>query len=698
MANSNLIKPKQIDASLIDFINQVTSSTIGNNIAQYASTGYQGANVLYITGGNQTVLGPTTFTLSPTVPYSGLLTQTINQQFVLDKVGILQTYLNNFTPTIVYTTGNQAIQGIKTLDSVLINQGISGSNLNFTNSALVPTINLASSPNVNSAINLNFFYNQSLVFTTGDQSIQGNKTYTLPINIPIATGTNQAVQFSQLMNSGAFLQQQIDGMLTASGNNLSGFGGVISFNGQSGNLFSIGRGNVTVTQQGNLTIVSGALPTITGSGTYLIQGAQGAMGLNLNPRGTWTSSITYAYLDLISFSGNAFVSTTGHLSSLSNMPGTGGSLAVAPWAFLLSGGGIPGPIGPQGTGLQGTSGISGPTGAWQFQGTYDPIINYRFNNAIYYNGSTYGFSGALSSGVLPTTGTNWYLIAQSGSQGLQGPSAAIFAWRGGWLSTGNYMSGDAVYYNGSSYTTQVSASGTTPGTGIPWGLFVSGATGPTGNTGGIGPQGIQGVIGSTGAWQYQGAFSFGAGYIFNNAASYSGTTYGYSGVSSIGFSPDTGINWYVIAKSGSIGPQGIQGIIGPIGNFINSGTITGNFTNLSFYFDYPFTGLYLSEAFISQKFTFTGYAIGCVSSGLGPAHLAFGYSGNPLFNLMTGNIYQRDLNNVVTEIAPFNFNSGLFSKVSGNFSVNVPALSRVGISLYSGLSGIKGLTFMVAGF
>jgi hypothetical protein len=87
-----------------------------------------------------------------------------------------------------------------------------------------------------------------------------------------------------------------------------------------------------------------------------------------------------------------------------------------------------------------------------------------------------------------------------------------------------------------------------------------------------------------------------------------------------------------------------------------------------------------------------------VSSGLGPIHLSSGFSGTVLVNQMTGSIYQRTTGNVVSEIAPFSFNSGINSKFSAGFNIPITGLNRIGLSLYSGLSGIRGLTLMVAGF
>src|SRR6266404_2127229 len=178
MPNPNLIKPKQLDQPLfVDFIKQTTSGDISSAIVSYAATGYQGSNVVYASGGAQTVLGQKTFDLPLGVPYSGSNSQTISKLYVSDQVTTLQTKINANALNLLHTSGNESAQGIKTFDSVVINQGITGSRANITSTALVPNVNLIDSPDFRSAINLNYFYNQGILFNTGNQIILDTKQF-----------------------------------------------------------------------------------------------------------------------------------------------------------------------------------------------------------------------------------------------------------------------------------------------------------------------------------------------------------------------------------------------------------------------------------------------------------------------------------------------------------------------------------------
>lgn len=261
MPNNNLIKAKQLDPSVADFIRQITSGNISAAIQSYVPTGYMGPNVLYITGTIQSVSGQKNFALPITIPYSGGTGQTITRQYLSDYVSSsLASQVSALLSGIMHTTGNETIYGTKTFDF------ISGNILGFTGNVYIPTPS-ASSTNRASAVNLDFFYNQGIIFSSGTQMISGNKQFTSPPTmIEDATQSGQAIKFHQLFSTGRWLQMQIDALAMASGSQISGFGGVISFNAQSGNLFAIGRGSVTVTQQGNVTFVSGIGGVRAGTG------------------------------------------------------------------------------------------------------------------------------------------------------------------------------------------------------------------------------------------------------------------------------------------------------------------------------------------------------------------------------------------------------------------------------------------------
>jgi collagen type VII alpha len=543
MPNLNLIKPKQLDPSIVDFVKGITSGDIGSSIGAYVITGWQGPNVLSTTGGIQTVDGQKTFILPINVPYSGNNNQTVSKLYIIDQLAAVQGQILQVVPSgLLHVTGNEAAQGIKTFDSIVINQGITGASSHFTTSniittALVPNVNLASSPDSHSAVNLSFYYGQTPVFTTGFQSISDYKEFlNAPSLLNIATGQTQAIRLSQLVDSGNWLQTQINALVKASGTQISGFGGVLSFNGQSGSIFALGRGTTTVFQQGNITFISGSLPILSGSGTYLLQGEQGLLGPYLVPKGTWNTGISYGYLNFVTLSGNAWAATTGHFSTNTNIPGANN----APWQLLAIG--------------------TGQTGAWQYRGNYNSSTTYIFNNAIGYNGSTYGFSGTSSIGLLAPTGSGWYTIAQSGtmgSQGIQGNVGATGA-TGAWQYRGIYASGtiyrfnDAISYNGGAFGySGTPSSGFLAPTGLGWYTIV--------------PSGSIGPIGSTGAWKFRGNYLGFKTYVFNDAVAYKGSTYGYSGNSSQGAAPDTGLFWDLLAKSGEVGTSGLTGPIGPTG-------------------------------------------------------------------------------------------------------------------------------------
>lgn len=118
---------------------------------------------------------------------------------------------------------------------------------------------------------------------------------------------------------------------------------------------------------------------------------------------------------------------------------------------------------------------------------------------------------------------------------------------------------------------------------------------------------------------------------------------------------------------------------------------------LSFWMEYPFSGLYQQEFFVSDPITFTGYKIGAIYSGRGPAYLSSGVSGVPLWGPLSGSYYQRSTGNQVTNIVDFSFTSGIIYKESGDYNVTISGGNRVGINIYSGLSGLQSVTFGIFG-
>lgn len=160
-----------------------------------------------------------------------------------------------------------------------------------------------------------------------------------------------------------------------------------------------------------------------------------------------------------------------------------------------------------------------------------------------------------------------------------------------------------------------------------------------------------------------------------------------------------GLSYFGWTGSGAVvntvqGPQGLQGRNG-------YNMATGDNVNINFYFDYIYTGLNLVENFICKDFTITGYAIGAVNSGRGPGHLNSGASGLQYFRPLTGEIYQRDTLNNKSTLFGFSFNSGQIYSGSGFDSssyLSFVGSNRLGVDIFSGLSGISNVTIGVFGF
>jgi membrane-bound inhibitor of C-type lysozyme len=196
----------------------------------------------------------------------------------------------------------------------------------------------------------------------------------------------------------------------------------------------------------------------------------------------------------------------------------------------------------------------------------------------------------------------------------------------------------------------------------------------------------------------------------NNIISGSGVSiYDSSGINIF---PTSGESIYLISGNNEIfggfntisgGPNYITGsennIYGNV-NSISGGTniLSGSVkVALSFWMEYPLSGLYQQEFFVSDPITFTGYKIGAIYSGRGPAYLSSGASGVPLWGPLSGSYYQRSKDNQVTNIVDFSFTSGIIYKESGNYNVTISGGNRVGINIYSGLSGLQSVTFGIFG-
>lgn len=118
---------------------------------------------------------------------------------------------------------------------------------------------------------------------------------------------------------------------------------------------------------------------------------------------------------------------------------------------------------------------------------------------------------------------------------------------------------------------------------------------------------------------------------------------------------------------------------------LNINNPTGNFVNMSFWFDqYSLgTGLNTIESFVARDFTFTGYALGVINSGTQ--------------GFFSGSFYQRTSTNTKTNFVDFSLNSGQFFVAAGGYSQTVSGLNRVGLDIYRIGTGITGLSIGLFG-
>jgi hypothetical protein len=271
-------------------------------------------------------------------------------------------------------------------------------------------------------------------------------------------------------------------------------------------------------------------------------------------RGSWSSVASYFIGDTVFFNGSSYISLTN--ANFNSIPANG-----SPWA-LLAQQGVTGATGPTGsTGLTGPIGATGPQ----------------------------GIQGLI------------------GSTGPTGPTGPPVAFQGTWSSLTTYGTGDAVFFNGSSYISLANANlNNTPNNGAPWALLaqqgVTGPTGPTGLTGATGPigptgpQGIQGIIGNIGPAgptgppvAFKGTWSNLTTYAAGDAVFFNGSSYISLANGNVGNTPTGGAPWALLAQQGATGPTGptgptgltgATGATGPTGPAIS---FQGTWSNLTTY-------------------------------------------------------------------------------------------------------------------
>lgn len=344
------------------------------------------------------------------------------------------------------------------------------------------------------------------------------------------------------------------------------------------------------------------------------QGVAGPAGITW--QGAYASTATYGLNDAVTWQGQSWLSNNA--SNHGNTPGT-----TADWVLLAAAGatgaqGLPGPQGLQGlkgdTGVAGPQGAKGDTGAtgpqgetgMLFQGAYDATRNYALHDAVTSRGGTWLSLTAGNHGNTPGSTADWVQIAApgatgapgvtgstgpagpagpkgdmgsqgpAGNAGATGPQGPPATFRGAWDGSAAYQTGDAVFFNGSSWVAIAGTSGTPPGSAPQWLLLAQqgsagpqGASGPTGPKGDTGTPGQAGAVGQQGApgLQWQGIYNVQTNYARSDAVTYNGSSYVSLLDNNVGNAPGlpSGTQWQVLAQAGSNGSNGANGTAGAPG-------------------------------------------------------------------------------------------------------------------------------------
>lgn len=630
------IKVKQIDqAELANFVNTTfAGAPFTGSMEDYAAaSGYYGVHVVYASGGAQLVLGQKTFAQTIVIPYSGGTGESVARKYVDDITkAATENYSGFVNIFFVPMLGDASISGTKTFVNPVIVAAPTAAG-HAVNKAFLDVVSGILQTGINT-ISV-----AGVVYTTGNQVVSGTKSFDSSPLVPIPTAPSGAVPKSYVDSL------SLTGVVYTTG--AQTISGVKTF--LNSPIVPIATNPTQAVQLAQLQALGTVMGGVTGfAGVLSLNGSSGASGnLFLNGAGTVT------------------VVQCGPIFTISGALGNNTQMYSAQ---------IPLPNGITGLNYIFGTGFSAKptiTDALEITGGGGGFFDY-----FVYNVTPTGFSVAFESGI-PNTNYVYHFnavpaLSGSGFFGIRGEQGGIGPSpnpRGNWLAGTTYSFLDFVYLpdNSTSYITRqthISDSFNKPvGTGSAlWQIFSSG------------------IEGQTGFSVYQGAYNASTIYRNKYSTTLLGSFYGYTGANPIsGVSPDTLTGgWIVIAEKGALG------------YYINSGIITGNFVNISYYLSPgSFSGLAIAETFVCQNFNFTGFALGCVDSGTAPLN----------GGILTGSIYVRSLTNEKTNlITNFTFNTGLHSYISGNFGYPITGYYRLGIDITNTLSGLDRFSVGIFGF
>lgn len=571
------IAVKQINqAELTLFVQQSASGAAlsGSLLPYLTASGWLGPNVLYLTGGSQSITGEKTFLQSPIAPSGGSALTVANKQYVLAQLAHQINSLSGYSDaTFVSLIDNEVVLGRKVftgalgvgsgstfIDAINLGQLLSSSGVlqsQIDNVTVANTVNttgdqtiagtktFSSSPLVPIPVNgsgavpksyVDSLQLTGVIYTTGAQTVSGVKTFLNSPVIPVAVASNAPVTLAQL-NATAFNYSPTSGY------------SVTSLNGVTGGILTQGANGITTYMCGSVLYVSGNAATSSLLYSAQIPIPSGATGLSF----AWGTG----------FSSKPTV--TPALEVTGNAP-----------IFFVS------------TNLYGVT-----TGGF----------NVAFQSGIPHNNYVLNFNA-----IPAVSGSGFY-----GVRGEQGQAQPTWNARGVWRLGLSYSRYDYVYQP-----------------------------------------------------------SIGTSYV---------ATSGHNS-DSFNFPTGTGNLYWTVVSSGQQGAQG------PIGYYINSGIVTGNVVNMSFYLNPPSSGLDLAESFVASSFNITGFKLGCVDTGVAPL----------LGGILSGRFYARDDNGNKTILRDFTFNTGVRTFFSGGLTIPFTGLNRLGIDITNTLSGISKFSIGVFGF
>jgi len=176
----------------------------------------------------------------------------------------------------------------------------------------------------------------------------------------------------------------------------------------------------------------GRIITIMTVSTSAFTGPQGPTGTSFVWSGSYATSSTYSFYNVVEYLGSSYISTG------TNSPGNTPSFGPS-WSLMVARGA---------TGATGEPGLS-----FSWKGTYATSSTYSFYNVVFYEGSSYISLGTVSPGVTPSTSTqSWNLLAQgSNALNVTGTYGAVLVYgESGWTALGPGTAGWVLTSGGTS--------------------------------------------------------------------------------------------------------------------------------------------------------------------------------------------------------------------------------------------------------